>query len=131
MCSPNKITGVFDHQYFWNETKVLDFLRRDSNQRKIGCNTTTPGWVWRDMSSHTQWCLDLPGVNLIGLGVATWEVIQSKRSVKFYLEKVSCYHALHVPLSDWLKCVLAQSHCSVLWSSIYVQGNSKCLRLSA
>ena len=31
--------------------------------------STTTDWVWLGMSSHIQTCLDLPGVNLVGLRV--------------------------------------------------------------
>ena len=40
-----KITGFFDHKYIRRSTKgeqsALDFLVRDSNQRKVECKTAT------------------------------------------------------------------------------------------
>ena len=66
------------------------------------------------MSSHAHRCLDVPGVNLIGQGVVTLEVIQSEKFIEFYGEEVSSYHVLHAPSSDSLKSVVGQSNCRIL-----------------
>ena len=62
------MTRFFDYQYLWKEaTRVLDFLYRDNNQRKIVFKTTTAGWMLTCMPSHAQTCVILPGVNLVSL----------------------------------------------------------------
>ena len=79
-----KITGFFDHQYIRRSTKVeqsaLDFLVRDSNQRKVECKTATAGWMWLGNFNQTQISLDLPwvGFGAYGDGMATLELIQNE-----------------------------------------------------
>ena len=66
----NKITGFFDHQYRWKEAiYALDFLRRDSNQRKTVCKATTIVCVLPCNSSYAQTWLDFLRMNLVSLRV--------------------------------------------------------------
>ena len=40
------IAVFFDHQYLWKESShLLDFLRRDNNQKKLVSEATTFGWL--------------------------------------------------------------------------------------
>ena len=36
--------------------------------KKIACKTVSTRCVWPGRPSHAQTCLELPGVNLVGLG---------------------------------------------------------------
>lgn len=45
----NKIIEFVDHQYLWKERNI------------------TANWVWPGVPSHTQTCLDIRGVDLVGL----------------------------------------------------------------
>ena len=70
MLSSNQIAGLFYHQYIWKEIiNILDFVHRDSYHDKIVTVIISVGWVMRGMSSLAQTCLDLSGVNLVGMGV--------------------------------------------------------------
>ena len=48
---------------------LIDFLNGNNNQGKIVCKTTTAGWVWLYMSSHSQTSFDLSGLNLVDFGL--------------------------------------------------------------
>ena len=79
-----KITGFFDHQYIRTSSKgkqsVLDFLVRDSNQRKGACKIATAACVWLRKFNLPQTSLDLPwlGFGASGDDKATLEVIQNE-----------------------------------------------------
>ena len=102
MLSPIKLQGFY-HHYLWKETmNVLDFFQRDSNQEKKAYNTTA-GWVWPCMPpSHAQRCLDLPGLNLVGLKVKFGHITRSSEcKINWILrEKSVIFHVLHEPLND-------------------------------
>ena len=62
------MTGFFDHQNLWKETiNVLHFLHADINHGMMVYKTTTNVWIWPDVPSHVYTCLDLLGLNLVGL----------------------------------------------------------------
>ena len=80
-----KIKGFFDHQYIRTSTKgkqsVLDFLVRDSNQRKGAYKIATAVCVWLREFSLPQTSLDLPwlGFGASGSDKTTLEVLQNER----------------------------------------------------
>ena len=41
--------------------RFLDFLLRDSYSRQIVFKSTTVNWVWPDVPSHAQTCLNVSG----------------------------------------------------------------------
>ena len=47
---------------------VLDFLHRDSYQKKITCKITTVGCVWPDVPCHSQTYLGLSGGDFVWSG---------------------------------------------------------------
>ena len=62
MLSYNEIVRCFDHQYIWKESvDILDSFYGDTHYRKVVTETITFGWLWPDVPSHTQACLDLVG----------------------------------------------------------------------
>ena len=44
--------------------RFLDFLLRDSYSRQIVFKSTTVNWVWPDVPSHAQTCLNVSGDDL-------------------------------------------------------------------
>ena len=64
---------------FSNETfNVIDFLHRDSYQRKIGCTTTTVDWVWPGLPKLVKGDFRCSG----GL-MATIKIIKNKLFIEF------------------------------------------------
>ena len=71
----HRMKGVlvqYDYRILWlsvflDGNKALDFLHRDSNQEQIVCKISTTGWVWPGVPSHDQTCVDIPGLNMVGL----------------------------------------------------------------
>ena len=71
MWSSNNITGLFDHQYFWEEYVIFDYFRcrySPSKGAKVASQTTLFGCVCLGIPSHTETWLDFIRVSLVGLG---------------------------------------------------------------
>ena len=80
MLSSNQIAGLFYHHYIWKEIiNILDFVHRDSYHGQIATMIISVGWVMPGISNLAQTCLDLSGVNLVGMwvwGMAILGIIQ-------------------------------------------------------
>ena len=59
MVSSNQNARLFDHQYLWKESIILNFLHGGSHWRRLATETTTFGWELPGVPSHAQTYLDL------------------------------------------------------------------------
>ena len=59
--------------------RAIELLQADSHQGKIASETTTFGLMYPSVPSHTQICLDIPVLRLVGLRQVTiYEIIPIK-----------------------------------------------------
>ena len=59
MVSSNQNARLFDHQYLWKESIILNFLHGGSHWRRLATETTTFGWELPGVPSHAQTYLGL------------------------------------------------------------------------
>ena len=64
MISFSKIAGLIKAMMnLWKQCiNMFDFLHGDIYQGKVAYEATTCGWMYPGMPSHTQTCLDFPGI---------------------------------------------------------------------
>ena len=61
------------------------FLHRDIYQRKIFFKSTAVGWLWSNMPSHAQACLNWSGGNFgwYGGDMVILKIVQNERLINF------------------------------------------------
>ena len=59
MVSSNQNARLFDPQYLWRESIVLNVLHGNSHCRRLATETTTFGWELPGVPSHAQTYLGL------------------------------------------------------------------------
>ena len=77
----SQTAGFVDHRYSRNQpVNVVDFLHRDTYQRKITSKVTAVGWVWLDVLRPKLVRGDFGRSRCV---IVTLRIIKNERSIKF------------------------------------------------